>query len=201
MKTITLQTAVALAINDLKSVGPFSAYDVTRQIRAKVDDEYEIEDADYDDEEGFPEISHANVRKIVVELFENGLIDCTKAYGSNQGHRFVLYTPLDVQKNPVLTQQDIADSTKISQSVPVVSITQSSKPDCTIPPMPQPPITNSPVVDRIKSYIEEKQTTTPKQIQSTLKIKGFLCKDILNLLNIPDGGSPASKVLIQSSAI
>lgn len=160
MKTITLQTAVALAVKDLLALGPFSAYDVTQLIRVQVDKDYilsDVEDIDWDDDdEEFTPVSHDDVKVIVVELFDNGLIDATRGYGSKAGNSFVEYTP---NVAPVVTS---LQTPNVAQTSTIVD----------------------PLLLKIQSYLGNKGSATIKQIQSALKIKGVTCEQIAKLLQM-----------------
>ncbi len=155
MKTITLQTAVTLAINSLLDVGVvFSALDVTKTIRSLVDTEYNISDVDDRDMTDTPYtvISHKDVRSIVVELFENDLIDATKGYYKNGVVAFITYTPNVVKP---LT-----------------------------PVAPAQPDSVDRLVAEIDAYLAANGSRTIKQIQSRMKISGLLCEDIAKVLKL-----------------
>lgn len=181
MKTITLQTAVALAIRDLLPLGPFSAFDVTQLIRVQVDKDYELSDVfDFgilDDEDGteFTEVSHEDVKAIVVEMFDNGLIDATRGYGTKNGNSFVQYTPnaagIKVATGPILT--------------PAVGAQPST----------------DPLLGKIQSYLTNKGSATIKQIQSALKINGITCEDIAKILQLSSAAQlndSISKVVVRA---
>lgn len=179
VKSITLQTAVALAIRDLLPLGPFSAYDVTQLIRVQVDKDYELSDVfDFgilDDEDGteFTEVHHDDVKALVVELFDNGLIDATRGYGTKNGNSFVQYTP-NVAGTQVATG-------------PIVTPAVGAQPS------------TSPYLNKIQAYLKEKKSATAKQIQSALKVQGLYCEDILRILGLDPAKEDApSKVLLRA---
>ena len=157
MKTITLQTAVMLEIANLLFAGaPFSAYNVTQNIRVKVDDEYDLsdveKDGDLDDDDEWVEftpIEHDQVKALVRELYENGFIDATKKYNSKGYIEYVPNTAIVITNN---------------------TITNSS------------PTNVSPYYDKINDYLTSHGPATIKQIQSALKVKGLLCEDIAKVL-------------------
>lgn len=179
VKSITLQTAVALAVRDLLPLGPFSAFDVTQLIRVQVDKDYELSDVfDFgiaDDEDGteFTEVHHDDVKAIVVELFDNGLIDATRGYGTKNGNSFVQYTPT-------------VDGTQIATGL-ILTPAVGAQPS------------TSPYLDKIQAYLKEKKSATAKQIQSALKVQGLYCEDILRILGLDPAKEDApSKVLLRA---
>lgn len=157
MKIIALQTATMLEISNLLFAGaPFSAYDVTQNIRVKVDDEYDLFDVEKDgdlDDDGewveFTVIEHNKVKAIVHELHENGFIDATKKYNP-KGYIEYIPTAIPVSSNAA------------SNTVPIANV--------------------SPYYDKINQYLVNNGPATIKQIQSALKIKGLLCEDIAKTL-------------------
>lgn len=174
MKNITLQTAVALAINAYLAAGiPFSAYDVTLSVRDNVDYEYTVKDAglDWDDDgDAYSVIDHDEVKALVVELFENGLFKASKSYGSSGGINFIVYNPLVVDASQA--------------PAPVTAVADD----------------NDPILDKIKSYLSNKGSATLKQVQSALKIKGVKCEDIAKLLNLSNAtqlNDSISKVVVK----
>lgn len=158
MKTLTLQTAIMLEISNLLFAGaPFSAHNVTQNIRVKVDDEYELSDVEKDEEFDddndewveFTVIEHNQVKVIVHELHENGFIDAIKRYNPKG---YIEYVPTAI---PV-------SSNGTSNTVPIANV--------------------SPYYDKINDYLLNNGPATIKQIQSALKIKGLLCEDIAKTL-------------------
>jgi hypothetical protein len=157
MKTITLQTAVMLTINELLKLGSFSAFEVTSIIRLRVDNEYGlftdidgvyIDFNDDDITDPHTAIEHKAVKQIVAELYENGLFQATKSYGKHDGKSFIIYTPVDTVQTTTTTYT---------------------------------PPTN-PYIDRIDNYLRNHGTATIKQIQSALKINGLTCEEIAKAL-------------------
>lgn len=115
MKTITFQTAVMLAVTELLALGPFSAYEATTLIRARVDNDYDISDADQF-MSGTTDVPHARVRDLIVELFDNGIFNATKSYGNSGGNTYTIYnpvvatTPVSVPVTPAPYRSPLADS-------------------------------------------------------------------------------------------
>lgn len=180
MKTVTLQTAVTLAIKELELLKvPFSAHTVTKGVRLAVDDEYTLSDADdYEDYETptgdyetFTVVDHSRVKAIVVELFENGLFEATKSYTSLGDKSFTVYTPVT---------NTVVDNTITPPSTAPV-------------PTPYKYAVVPDWTDKILPYVERKGGASAKQIQSALKIKGITCKQILDELEIdvPTGLTPS----------
>lgn len=162
MKSITLQTAVMLAVNELLALGGFSAYEVTKLIRLKVDHEYYLSDVDERDVNfndpsagsSFTVVEHEAVRDLVVELYQEGLFKANKGYNTNGTSQWVIYTPIDAV-------------------VPAAD--------------PIPNIVNlDPLLDKINAYLSDKKSATIKQIQSALKVKGVTCADILDAVLLYD---------------
>lgn len=176
MKTLTLQTAIMLEISNLLFAGaPFSAHNVTQNIRVKVDDEYELSDVEKDEEFDewvyFTVIEHNQVKVIVHELHENGFIDATNRYNPKG---YIEYVPTAI---PV-------PSNVASNTVPIANV--------------------SPYYNKIKSYIDNRGMVTIKQIQSALKIRGLTCEDIANALNIDLSKNPhpgISKIPVISNIV
>lgn len=182
MKTITLQTAVMLALETFSAMrGAFSAYEITQYIRQKVDSDYVLSDGDYVDEYDedededviYTDISHEKVRKLVTELYDNGLFAATKTIGKNPTTQasFILYTPVDRT---------------------VATVSKPANP------------TTPDYITKVDAYLATKGSATVKQIQSALKLKGVTCDDILKAISDYSGVSSTlytsdtpSKVLIK----
>lgn len=172
MKTITFQTAVMLAVNELLALGPFSAYEATTLIRARVDNDYEISDADPHGYAHGTDVPHSRVRDIITELFDNGIFNATKSYGNSRGNTYTIYNPI-VATTPVC-----------------IPVTTTSTPN---------PLATS---IRTYLNNKGNTPSTIKQIQSALKLKGVTCDDIFNLIpkgNIVRMDSSISKIQVKIS--
>ncbi len=177
MKTITLQTAIQLTIEALLTMGgSFSAYQVTKGIRASVDKDYHISDVDttvrfdddLDEEIEYSEIPHDRVKELVQELFENGLFQADVGYVNDGINAYKVFCPVTpTPQVPGNTVQQILNNVA---NLPAQDWT-----------------------DKILPYIERKGGASAKQIQSALKIKGITCKQILDELDIdvPTGLTPS----------
>ena len=169
MKTITLQTAVALAIQELLALGGFSAYEATTLIRQRVDNDYLISDCDVD-ENDITQIYHAKVRAIISELYDNGLFKADRSYDSNGINRFMIYKPVGVPNTAATPQQSVV----------------------TVPPSSY----GSDIVRKVFAYLSNNGSGTIRQIHSSLKTKGITYEDIAKILGVTKCDVPLSKVVV-----
>lgn len=160
MKTITLQTAVLLAIKEFTDQGKeFSAYNITTNIRSKVDKEYRVSDApignDIYDGADYTVIDRNAVKAIITELFENGLIDARKEYRTNNKipiNAYIAYIPNNTPNNQLVI---VSGSANTGKSIQI----------------------------KVANYLANcNEPVTLKQIQSALKIKGVRCEDIAKVI-------------------
>lgn len=175
MKPITLQTAIQVTIRIILGMGQsFSAYDITKAIRASVDKDYILSDvletqsrfdSDLDDMVQYTIISHESVKSIINELFEHELFDATVEYVNDGISTYKKYVPVDAPE--------------VHNATP-----------------PAAPTTTPDWYDKVLPYLERKGGATAKEIQSALKIKGVTCEDILDALGIPPNALAPSKTFV-----
>ena len=170
----SLKDAVIRGVNELKSKGNLSIHDVTLAVRAAANGgEIALPGLEAQPNNSGIKywIDHNDVKQVVEGLEADGTL-------SSLGLKEVDYTgPYRVYKFDYFTD-DAASTDPVTPVAP------------TIPPDPDPATatvtsnpTDGPVKARIRSYVNNAMgTVTVKQIQSALKIRGYLCEDLVDTL-------------------
>lgn len=160
-KTVTLQTAVLMQVKEFASKQTtFSLHDITRSIRENTSNGgLEIPEVEVHGASFHFDIPHAKVRGIFEELWRNGVFDID--FKLNRQHNGTYFEYVAVG----------------TPSVPAPAAV-SLKP--TNAPIYYPTLVDS----KIKNYLEnckgKTKSPTMKEIQSSLKVKGYTCEQISN---------------------
>lgn len=162
----TLKEAVVEAVKSLLAAGTksFSAFQITTEVRNAVNEgEYSLPGLENPDTSAsFKYLVKNDDVKEVIELLQN---DGTLA-------------------NLGLDNVDYSGAYRIFNfTAPATSTDTTDVADGAATPTTNDDATNddSPVAQRIKAYIANVGSATAKQIQSTLKVNGVTCKDIVTL--------------------
>lgn len=161
MTTISLNTAVLLAIQGvLASQKSFSAHDITKAIRASVNDsEYLLSDRDTEDVDGIQtqRVEHTEVRGIIDELYDAAVFGNVGMVRRFNGS-FYEYS------RPAQTPTRVTAATVAPQAVSVPSTPANQ------------------LLDVIKNYVQARGPVTLKQVQSRLKGTSLTCGDLAKLV-------------------
>lgn len=166
MKSLTLKDAVEAVVADFASQGKqFSAYDVTKEIRSRSKNQYDITDAvDYGS--GYKEVEHTKVRSFVHSLIRSKGSD----FQTDNRMGYIVYTPVANGSSSSVASFVGAPAATIQQA-PVATLG-------TVLP--------SDAKDKAIAYLANSGGgwRTLKEVQSVLKRSGnFTCQQIYNTLS------------------
>lgn len=153
---LTLKEAVVEAVTELKNKGAFSAYDVTSAVRAGANGgEFALPglEAKQNNSNIKYWVNHEDVKQVVDGLLNDGTLATLGLTNVNYNGSFRVF--------------EFASS--VAQSSPATSSTPAST---TANP------TQSPLAQRIQTYLSNVGSATLKQVQSALKVNGVTCKDL-----------------------
>ena len=172
MKTYnTLMEAVVAAINELKSAGTLSAYQVTTLIRQKCNqDEWEVSDCVSRPNNANIKfwINHDDVRRAINELYANNELDALGFTGRNFNGTYLEYS------------FDTAQSL-----VPTTPTTPSANPTMNVPTAV---LSNPTVASKVNEYLTRNllanSNVTLKQVQSAIKVNGVTCEQLYDIVEV-----------------
>lgn len=153
---LTLKEAVVQAATELKNKGAFSAYDVTTAVREAANSgEFALPglEAKQNNSNIKYWVNHEDVKQVVDGLLNDGTLATLGLTNVNYNGSFRVFE----------------FATSVAPSSPVTSSTPAST---TANP------TQSPVAQRIQTYLSNAGSATLKQVQSALKVNGVTCKDL-----------------------
>lgn len=172
MKSQLFYTAVLDTINESKKT-PFSAYEITKSLRQKVNrEEVEFSDKQPNDRGGYS-VNHEDVKEIVNEVFEIKLFpDFTRKIDNKDANSFFRYTFENSQ-----TQED---EEKYEEETACGG-------NCVCKAQKATKAANKyPFESRVDLYIKNKiqnhEVITLKGIQGSLKTKGITISEIANVV-------------------
>jgi hypothetical protein len=193
MQSQDLKTAVLITAGELRqsSVGGFTAHDVTRALREKVNTgKLSLSDRSPKEVDGKStyNIEHSEVKALFTELYDAGSFP-----NLGRRHTGVFYV--------------YSDSAPVSQATTASAPTQCVALANVASPSPvssgRPTLNDGEVINRIDSYLENVRQATTKQIQSTLKGVAATCEEIAkHLLDLgydvdEDETIPASRRVVR----
>lgn len=194
VNVVSLQTAVEVEIQESYNTGvEFSAWSLCQSIRNKVNSgKLTLNDRPAETIGGNVtfNVPTDEVRRICAERFRNNLMTgFSRSYKTNptNGLTYTVYvpnnpspvtTPSTVSADPNVVSVAKSDGTNISDpSVKTCFVIQN--PNIVSPT----PVQATKVDDRVKSYVSSKLSAginpTFKEIQSSLKVAGILCSDLV----------------------
>ena len=157
---LTLSEAVVNAVNELKSKGSFSAYDVTTAVRAAANaGEIELSGLEANTNQSGIKywVNHEDVKREIDALLNNGELANLGLTNVNYNGSFSVFE----------FANSAATTTVATPAAPVASTTDDT----------DPADADSPVASRVAAYLNKVGTATLKQVQSALKVNGITCKD------------------------
>jgi hypothetical protein len=160
MQTETIQEAVQSTVAEFMDKGKsFSAYEITLEIRRKVNDrQLDISDVDRNDfgKGRVSDVEHHDVRGRVQTI-----IDYSPEYEKSFNGQYVLYVPKQKAAPPALPSYSV-----VGKSV------QSNTPKTQLNP------NDADVQKRVRNYLlKNKNQATVKRVQSTLRRQGSISSD------------------------
>lgn len=178
MKKLKFFTAVLICINELTQTNkPFSAHDVTKKIREKVNNgevQFSDRDQEYIDDVLTQKVNHLEIREIVRELYENYFVF---DWDIQRGAGFILYAPKNSTAIPVNQPVQVIDwpSDKTTDDIkklfsqPIGGLSNRS------------PVTLAHMA-KVKTYLAKKkalgQSATLKDVTRALGVKGVYAEHI-----------------------
>ena len=162
---LTLTEAVVNAVNELKSKGSFSAYDVTTAVRAAANaGEIELPGLEANTNQSGIKywVNHEDVKREIDALLNNGELANLGLTNVNYNGSFRVFE----------FANSAATTTVATPAAPVASTTAYT----------DPADADSPVASRVSAYLSKVGTATLKQVQSALKVNGITCKDFAGIV-------------------
>lgn len=169
-----LTEAVVAAINELKSAGSLSAYQVTTLIRQKTNqDEWAVTGCEARQNQANIKfwINHDDVRRTINDLYANNELDALGFTGRQFNGTYMEYsfdvnatapTPVPVAPNLGTVITTAAQNTLLTPSAPFVSPVQ--------------------IANCVTALRDLGGDITLKRVQSALKVKGVTCQSLYNTL-------------------
>lgn len=160
---LTLTEAVVNAVNELKSKGSFSAYDVTTAVRAAANGgEIALPGMEAKaNQSGIAFwVNHEDVKRVIDTLLNNGEL-------ANLGLSNVNY-------NGSFRVFEFATATAPAATATTAAVTTDTDTD--------PADADSPLATRVEAYLSKVGGATLKQVQSALKVNGVTCKDFADIV-------------------
>ena len=162
----TLKDAVLDAVNQLKSNGSLTAYDVTKEVRESANNgDYALPGLEAPVGSSYKyNVSHESVKSVINSLLNDGtltLLGLTNVDYTGQYRTFNFSTADDGGNTATNGDVDGTDNDSTSDVVD----------------------TDGPVAQRIKTYLSNVGSATLKQVQSALKVNGLTCKDLATTLD------------------
>ena len=162
---LTLTEAVVNAVNELKSKGSFSAYDVTTAVRAAANaGEIELPGLEANTNQSGIKywVNNEDVKREIDALLNNGELANLGLTNVNYNGSFRVFE----------FANSAATTTVATPAAPVASTTDDT----------DPADADSPVASRVSAYLSKVGTATLKQVQSALKVNGITCKDFAGIV-------------------
>ena len=168
---LTLTEAVVNAVNELKSKGSFSAYDVTTAVRAAANaGEIELPGLEANTNQSGIKywVNHEDVKREIDALLNNGELANLGLTNVNYNGSFRVFE---------FANSTATSAPAVTTATPAPAAVVASTTDDT-----DPADADSPVASRVAAYLNKVGTATLKQVQSALKVNGITCKDFAGIV-------------------